>query len=36
MIKNRLENYLIPPPKNGRLTHVNPQLYNKCPLRDYH
>jgi hypothetical protein len=37
VIKIRLENFLIPPPpplyKNGRLTHVNPKLYTKCPLR---
>ncbi len=31
MIKNRLNNYLIPP-KNGHLMHVDPQLYTKCPL----
>ncbi len=30
MIKNRLDNYLIPP-KNGHLTHINPKLYVKCP-----
>jgi hypothetical protein len=30
MIKNRLDNYLIPP-KNGHLTHINPKLYIKCP-----
>jgi hypothetical protein len=31
VIKNRLDNYLIPP-KNGHLTHINPKLYIKCPL----
>jgi hypothetical protein len=31
MIKNKLDNYLIPP-KNGRLTHVNTKFYIKCPL----
>ncbi len=31
MIKNRLDNYLITPPKNGCLTHVDPKLYTKCP-----
>jgi len=31
MIKNKLNYYPIPP-KNGRLTHVNPKLYIKCPL----
>jgi hypothetical protein len=30
MMKNRLDNYLIPP-KNGHLTHINPKLYIKCP-----
>jgi hypothetical protein len=30
MIKNRLDNYLIPP-KNGCLTHVDPKFYIKCP-----
>ncbi len=31
MIKNRLDNYLITPPKNGCLTHVDLKLYTKCP-----
>jgi hypothetical protein len=30
MIKNRLNNYLIPF-QNDRLTHVDPKLYSKCP-----
>jgi hypothetical protein len=30
VIKNRLDNYLIPP-TNGRLMNVNPKLYTKCP-----
>ncbi len=30
MIKNKLDNYLIPP-INGRLTHTYPKLYIKCP-----
>jgi hypothetical protein len=32
MIKNKLNNYLIPL-QNDRLTHVNPKLYTKCPLK---
>jgi len=31
MIKNRLNNYLIPF-QNGHLLHVNFKLYTKCPL----
>jgi hypothetical protein len=29
MIKKSLDKYLIPPFKNGHLTHVNPKLYIK-------
>ncbi len=29
MIKNRLDNYLVTPPKNGRLMHIDPKLYIK-------
>jgi hypothetical protein len=29
--KNRLENNLIPPCKNGRLTNIDPKFYTKCP-----
>ncbi len=32
MIKNRLDNYLIPP-KTGHLTHIDPILYIKCLTR---
>jgi len=28
--KDRLENNLIPPLKNGRLTNVDPKFYAKC------
>jgi hypothetical protein len=31
VIINRLDNYLIPF-LNGHLAHVDPKLYNKCPL----
>jgi hypothetical protein len=31
VIKNNLNNYFIPPPKNGRLTHIDPKFYTKCP-----
>jgi hypothetical protein len=32
MIKNRLDNYLIPP-KNGHLTYIVPKFYINCPPR---
>jgi hypothetical protein len=30
-----LDNYLIPH-KNGRLMHVYPKLYTKCPLGQFY
>jgi len=31
MIKTRLNNY-VTLPQNGRLMHIDPKLYTKCPL----
>jgi len=34
VIKNRLDIYVITPPKNDHLMHVNPKFYIKCPCRN--
>jgi hypothetical protein len=34
VVKNRFDNYLIPP-KNNHLMHIKLKLYTKCPFQDF-